>query len=56
VKRRSRLGPTRRDRRSPLSLHRRTDAELTRRKRAASAVLSSLPLIVTLVSPADSIV
>src|SRR6266566_4369478 len=55
VKRRSRRRPTRRARSRPLSLHLRTDAWLTRRKPAASAVFSSLSLIVTLVSRTDSI-
>src|SRR6266404_2571199 len=46
LKRRSPRRPTRRTCSSPLSLHRRTEAWLTRRNFAASAVLSSLSLIV----------
>src|SRR5260370_6545136 len=46
LKRRSLRRPTRRACSSPLSLHRRTEAWLTRRKFAASAVLSNLTLIV----------
>jgi DNA-binding transcriptional LysR family regulator len=53
--RRSRRRPIRRAGSRALSLHRRIEAWLTRRKRAASAVFSSLSLNVTLVSRFDSI-
>src|ERR1700737_2275948 len=55
LNRRSRRRPTRRAGRRALSLQRRIDAWLTRRKRAASAVFSSLSLNVTLVSLFESI-
>src|SRR6202048_4176243 len=55
LNRRSRRRPTRRAGSRALSLQRRIEPWLTRRKRAASAVLSSLSLNVTLVSLLESI-